>query len=83
MRRRPFEDVSLDGYIDWVVDNAQRFEGVELRSEGSTTEERAQSLVEDMIGKGLASASVGAVSPESTSERPAASKRTRRPTTCM
>ena len=47
------EDISLDGYIDWVVDNARRFEGVELKSSGATTEDRAKSLVEDMIAKAL------------------------------
>jgi hypothetical protein len=49
------EDVSLDGYIDWVVENAWRFEGVELESGGSTVEERARTLVEGMVGWGLVS----------------------------
>ena len=49
------EQLSLDEYIDWVVDNARRFEGVELALEGKTTEERATRLVEEMVAKGLAS----------------------------
>jgi hypothetical protein len=49
------EEVSLDGYIDWVVDNARRFEGVELTADGATVEGRAKALVEDMIAQGLVS----------------------------
>ena len=49
------EDVSLDRYIDWVVDNARRFEGVDLEANGVTVEERATVLVEDMIAHGLVS----------------------------
>jgi hypothetical protein len=36
------------------VQNARRFEEVELRVAGETTEERARSLVEEMLAKGLA-----------------------------
>jgi hypothetical protein len=48
------EQMTLDQYIDWVVDNAGRFEEVELKAEGATTEERAKALVEEMVAKGLA-----------------------------
>ena len=48
------EQMTLDQYIDWVVDNARRFEEVELKAEGPTTEERAKALVEEMLAKGLA-----------------------------
>ena len=48
------EQLSLDKYIDWVVDNARRFEGVELAAAGKTTEERATRLVEEMVATGLA-----------------------------
>jgi hypothetical protein len=48
------EQMTPDQYIDWVVANAQRFEEVELRVAGETTEERARSLVEEMLAKGLA-----------------------------
>lgn len=47
--------MSLDQYIDWVIENARRFENVELTAEGATTHARATSLVEDMIDRGLAS----------------------------
>ena len=48
------EQMTLDQYIDWVVDNAQRFEEVELAVEGEATEERAKALVEEMVAKRLA-----------------------------
>ena len=48
------EQMTLDQYIDWVVQNAQRFEEVELKVAGATTEERAKALVEEMLAKGLA-----------------------------
>ncbi len=51
------EQMTLDQYIDWVVDNARRFEEVELAVAGETTEERAKGLVNQMIAKGLAIAS--------------------------
>ena len=47
------EQMTLDQYIDWVVDNARRFEEVDLAATGATTEERAKALVEEMIAKGL------------------------------
>ena len=49
------EQMSLDQYIDWVVENARRFEEVELAATGATTEERAKALVEEMVARGLAS----------------------------
>jgi hypothetical protein len=48
------EQMTLDQYIDWVVDNARRFEEVELAVAGETTEERTKTLVEEMLAKGLA-----------------------------
>ena len=48
------EQLSLDEYIDWVVENARKFEGVELVALGATVEERATALVEEMVAKGLA-----------------------------
>ena len=49
------EQMTLDQYIDWVVQNARRFEEVELEVAGETTEERAKALVTEMLAKGLAS----------------------------
>ena len=48
------EQMTLDQYIDWVVDNARRFEAVELATGGETTEARAKALVEAMVANGLA-----------------------------
>jgi phage-related minor tail protein len=48
------EQMTLDQYIDWVAQNAQRFEEVELVVRGETTEDRARSLVDEMVAKGLA-----------------------------
>jgi hypothetical protein len=48
------EQMTLDQYIDWVVDNARRFEEVELPVAGESTEARATALVEEMVAKGLA-----------------------------
>ena len=48
------EQMTLDQYIDWVIDNARRFEEVELKAEGASTDERAKALVEQMVAKGLA-----------------------------
>jgi hypothetical protein len=47
------EKMTLDQYIDWVVDNARRFEGVELVVGGETAEDRAEALVEAMLATGL------------------------------
>ncbi|MCU0655290.1 MAG: hypothetical protein MUF64_08375 [Polyangiaceae bacterium] len=48
------DHLDLDGYITWVAANAQRFEGVDLATEGPTTEERARRLVKAMLRVGLA-----------------------------
>jgi len=48
------EQMTLNQYIDWVVDNARRFEEVELEATGETTEERAKTIVDEMVAKGLA-----------------------------
>ena len=45
---------TLSEYIDWIVDQVQRMEGVALEVEGETGEEKAASLVQVMIGAGLA-----------------------------
>jgi hypothetical protein len=47
------DDLSLDRYIDWVVDNARRFEGVALNATGETTEARATTLIADMLARNL------------------------------
>jgi hypothetical protein len=47
------DQMTLDQYIDWVVDNARRFEGVELVVGGETAEDRAEALVEAMLATGL------------------------------
>ncbi len=48
------EQMTLDPYIDWVVQNAQRLEEVELKVAGETTEERSKALLDEMLAKGLA-----------------------------
>ena len=48
------EQMTLDQYIDWVADNARRFEEVKLTVAGETTEERAKALVGEMLRAGLA-----------------------------
>ncbi|NNC15184.1 hypothetical protein HJC22_05475 [Corallococcus exiguus] len=47
------ERLSLPEYIDWVVANAQRVESVALRVQGDTDEEKAASLVEEMLRTSL------------------------------
>ena len=49
------QDLSTDAYINWIVENVRRFEGVELVVAGGTAEERAASLVAEMVVNGLAS----------------------------
>ncbi len=44
---------TLPEYIDWVVQNAAKFEEVELKVMGETDEEKAASLVAEMIRTGL------------------------------
>ncbi len=48
------DQMTPDQYIDWVIENARRFEDVELKAEGATTDDRAKALVEEMVAKGLA-----------------------------
>ena len=47
------EDFTLPKYIEWVVANAQRFEGIKLNVSGETDDELAASLVDEMIRAGL------------------------------
>lgn len=44
----------LDKYIDWVVSNTERFEGIRLDVQGTSDEERAASLLDAMLEAGLA-----------------------------
>ena len=48
------EHRSLGEYIDWLVDQVQRLESTDLKVEGDTDEEKAASLVQAMLGSGLA-----------------------------
>ena len=48
------EQRSLGEYIDWLVDQVQWLESIELKVEGDTDEEKAASLVQAMLGSGLA-----------------------------
>lgn len=48
------ENRTLGEYIDWLVDQVQRLESTELKVEGATDEEKAASLVQAMLGSGLA-----------------------------
>ena len=48
------ESRTLSEYIDWIVDQVQRMEGIALEVEGDTAEEKAASVVEAMLGSGLA-----------------------------
>ncbi|MBI5536450.1 MAG: hypothetical protein HY898_27255 [Deltaproteobacteria bacterium] len=47
------EQFTLPEYIDWVVQNAAKFEEVELKIAGETDEEKAAALVAEMIRTGL------------------------------
>ena len=47
------EQFTLAEYIDWVVQNAAKFEEVELKITGEPDEEKAASLVAEMIRTGL------------------------------
>ena len=47
------EQFTLPEYIDWVVQNAAKFEEVELKVTGETDEEKAASLVAEMMRTGL------------------------------
>ena len=48
------EQRSLGEYIDWLVDQVQRLESTEMKVEGDTDEAKAASLVQAMLGSGLA-----------------------------
>ena len=48
------EQRSLGEYIDWLVDQVQRLESTDLKVDGDTDEEKAASLVQAMLGSGLA-----------------------------
>ena len=48
------ENRTLGEYIDWLVDQVERLESTSLNVEGDTDEEKAASLVQAMIGSGLA-----------------------------
>jgi hypothetical protein len=48
------DDFTVPRYIEWVVANAQKFEGVGLTVSGETDDELAASLVEEMVRTGLA-----------------------------
>jgi hypothetical protein len=45
---------TVDEYIDFLVENARKFEGKSLTVAGATTEERAASLVKDLKAAGMA-----------------------------
>jgi hypothetical protein len=48
------ENRTLGEYIDWLVDQVERLEQTALRVDGDTDEEKATSLVQAMLGAGLA-----------------------------
>lgn len=48
------ENRTLGEYIDWLVDQVQRLESTALKVEGDTDDEKAASLVQAMLGAGLA-----------------------------
>jgi hypothetical protein len=48
------EQRSLSEYIDWLVDQVQRIESIDLKVEGDTDDEKAASLVQAMLTSGLA-----------------------------
>ena len=47
------QGVSVRKYIEWVAENARKFEGVEFAIVGETDYELAGSLVDEMIRTGL------------------------------
>jgi hypothetical protein len=47
------QDLPVSKYIEWVVANARKFEGVELAVIGQTDDELAASLVDEMVRTGL------------------------------
>jgi len=48
------ETRTLGEYIDWLTDQVERLEQIALHVEGDTDEEKAKSLVQAMLGAGLA-----------------------------
>jgi hypothetical protein len=48
------ENRTLSEYIDWAVDQARRMNEIDLKVEGETDDEKAQSLVRAMLAAGLA-----------------------------
>jgi len=47
------EDFTVRTYIEWVVETARKFEGVELAVTGETDDELAASLIAEMVRVGL------------------------------
>jgi hypothetical protein len=47
------EDFTMRAYIEWVAENARKFEGVELAVTGETDDELAASLVDELLRAGL------------------------------
>jgi hypothetical protein len=50
----PVQHLSLAEYIEWVVANTLKWEGLELQVSGETDDERARSLVDEMLRTELA-----------------------------
>jgi len=48
------DDLTVPQYIEWVVANVQKFEGVALTVAGDTNDELAASLVAEMVRAGVA-----------------------------
>ena len=48
------EDRTLSEYIDWAIDQARRLNDLDLHAEGTTDEEKAESLVRAMLDARLA-----------------------------
>lgn len=47
-------EAPIGKYIDWVISNTERFEGIRLNVRGTSEEERAASLLDAMLEAGLA-----------------------------
>jgi len=47
------DDLTVAKYIEWVVANVQKFEGVALTIDGDTNDALAASLVDEMIRAGV------------------------------
>jgi aromatic ring-cleaving dioxygenase len=48
------EQFTLAEYIDWLVEQTARFEGITLNVTGETEADKAQALVAELIRHGLA-----------------------------